>query len=378
MSIVETPRKLAFCITELHWGGAERSLCELARRLDKSRFEVTVYSLQSRPENEEASCVPLLEAAEIPVRFLDMRGKASFFSGFFRLRRLLRENRPELLMSFLFHANFLGRLAARSLGIRHVVSGIRVAEQRQSGGYRCHLALDRWTSRWVERYVCVSEAVAAFSVKTGGLPPEKIEVIPNGVSVFDSQAFGPKENRMIFVGRLDEQKGLDWFFETVPRWLPKLPDWELWIVGDGPLRKPLTDLWLSPHFDPVRKRVKLLGWQAKVPELLGGSRILVLPSRWEGMPNVVLQAMSAGLPVVAARAEGVLEVLGNLAAEQSFPFGDEAAMFELLSQLARNPEKAEELGRANLERVREHFSQDATVARYERLFLDILQNDADA
>ncbi len=372
LSIHKSPRKLAFCITELHRGGAERALCELARRLDRNRFTVTVYSLQPRPENEENSCVPMLETAGIPVRFLGMRGKASFLSGFFRLRRLLKNDRPELLLTFLFHANFLGRLAARSVGLRHVVAGIRVAEHRQSHGARWHLTLDRWTSPWVERYVCVSRAVAEFSEHVGGLPAGKLEVIPNGVTVLETQPAVSKENRILYVGRLDEQKGLDWFFETVPRWLPNLPGWELWIAGDGPLRRHLTDLWLSPHFDRVRKRVKLLGWQANIPELMRSSRMLVLPSRWEGMPNVLLQAMSARLPVVAAQAEGVQEVLGNLAEDQIFHFGDEKTMFELLTNWASHPEQAEERGQANYERARDHFSQDATVARYERLFAEIL------
>jgi hypothetical protein len=95
----------------------------------------------------------MLEAAGIPVFFLDITGLWSLPGGFCKLRRLLKERRPDVFLSFLFHANVLGRLAARSVGVERILSGIRVAEKRANR----HLTLDRWTSRFVEKYICVSE-----------------------------------------------------------------------------------------------------------------------------------------------------------------------------------------------------------------------------
>jgi glycosyltransferase involved in cell wall biosynthesis len=360
------PIKLAFCITELNIGGAERAMCELAVRLDKSRFSVMVYSLQSLPDCESKSCVPMLEASEIPVRFLNMHGLRSFPAGFFRLRKLLKEQQPAIFLSYLFHANFLGRLAARSVGIKHIFSGIRVAEKNAAW----HLLFDRWTNRWVEKNICVSRSVAEFTETVGRLAKEKIVVIPNGIDIVPVNKIGnEKSNRVIFVGRLTYQKGVDWFLETIPDWLGQLPDWECWIVGDGEDYNSLRNILYGKDYDSVRNRIKFSGWRSDVPELLVTSKILVLPSRWEGMPNVVLQAMSVGLPVVAAEVEGISELLGENNADQTCRFGDNKTMTERILTLATHPDLAERLGNRNREQVQKFYSMDTVVRRYEKLFV---------
>jgi glycosyltransferase involved in cell wall biosynthesis len=96
--------------------------------------------------------------------------------------------------------------------------------------------------------------------------------------------------------------------------------------------------------------------------------MLVLPSRYEGMPNVVLEAMAAGKPVVATKVEGVGELLGPLSDEQTASVGDEAALAERIAHLAQNPQLAVELGRRNRERAESEFSLPSMVAQYERLY----------
>ncbi|MDR2441334.1 MAG: glycosyltransferase [Planctomycetaceae bacterium] len=360
------PIKLAFCITELNIGGAERAICELAVRLDKTRFSVIVYSLQSPPNCESKSCVPILEAAEIPVRFLNMQGLQSFPAGFFRLRKLLKEQQPAIFLSYLFHANFLGRLAAYSVGIKHIFSGIRVAEKKAVW----HLLLDRWTNQWVEKNICVSNSVAEFTETVGRLAKEKIVVIPNGIDVIPiDKAWEKKSNRVIFIGRLTYQKGLDWFLETTPDWLEQLPDWECWIVGDGEDYNRLINILRSQYYDLVRNRIRFLGWRSDILELLVTSNILVLPSRWEGMPNVVLQAMGVGLPIVATEVEGVSELLGENKTNQTCRFGDHKTMAERILTLATNSSLAGYLGNQNREQVQKFFSMDAVVRCYEELFI---------
>ncbi len=367
--------RIAFCITELYIGGAERALCELATRLDKNKFDVVVYSLQRRPADDAQSCVPMLEQAGIPVFFLDMKGPRSFFSGLFKLRCLLSERRPDLFLSFLFHANFLGRLAAWSVGVEHVLSGIRVAEKRN----RWHLTLDRWTSRLVEKYVCVSESVAEFSATVGGLPRSKLVVIPNAVEVrkfrnalkadLTGNRASTKSRKAIYVGRIDDQKGVDRLLDLAITWLAGSPVfWELLIVGDGPKQAELTDQWLRREFDVVRPWIHLLGWRGDVPELLAASDLFVLPSHWEGMPNVVLQAMAAGLPIVSTPVEGVSELLGDLAEEQVADFDNWAERLEKVPEISG-------LGELNRQRATDFFSWERIVSTYEALFGSILEKN---
>lgn len=368
-------QRIALCITDLDRGGAENALVELATRLDSARFEPVVYCLGPRPVDEEASCVPPLEAAGIAVHCLGARGVRDSFRVVRELRRLLRLHSPHLLQTFLFHANLVGRIAARRAGVRPVVCGIRVAERRA----RWHLWADRLTARLVDHYVCVSHSVAAFSQAEGGLRADRLTVIPNGVEVgrypaeqkTDLAQFGiPNGGRAIaFVGRLDAQKGLAWLLEALPQIFAQLPDHHLLLVGKGPEKSNLEQL---AHRHGVSSRVHFAGWRPDVPGILAACDLLVLPSRWEGMPNVVLEAMASRLPVTVTDVEGVREILGRQAEGQVVPFGDIAALASAITRILTDPALAATLGEENRRRVEQQFSWERTVRAYQDLWLSLL------
>ena len=370
--IVEFPVPVALCITELNRGGAEIALCELAVRLNRSKFTPVVYSLQPRPPSGAASCVPILESKGVPVHFLDIRGYGSVLSGFWKLRKLLKTQKPLIFQSFLFHANLLGRLAAYSARVPHRFCGIRVAEKQA----RWHLTLDRWTSSFVEHYVAVSRAVADFSIETGRLPGGKISVIPNAV---DTGLFLPRKEypfagtprkKAVFLGRIHPQKGIDWLLETCPYWLSQLPDWELWIVGGGSKEHLRRYEELRNSLGDLKERIHFPGWCENIPELLADADLMILPSRWEGMPNVVLQGMSCELPIVATDVEGVKEIFGgDLAEPQTVPFGETRQLAEKILKIAHAPDFAAELGRKNRLRVQQEFSPEKIIRCYEQLWL---------
>ena len=369
------PIPLALCITDLDLGGAERQLAELAARLDRDRFRPVVYCLGPRPQQEDASCVPLIERAGVECHCLGGRTARHFPAVTARLTALLRSQRPAILQSFLFHANLLGRLAARRAGVSHVVSGLRVAQRRQ----RWHLWLDRLTQAKVDRYVCVSQAVADFAHREARLPAEKLVVIPNGIDPgcypaalpADLTAMGvPAGARVVVcVGRLSPQKGHAWLLESAPRWLGNLPDCHLLLVGDGPDRAGLERLVREAG---LQRQVHFAGFRVDVPGILVASTVFVLPSLWEGMPNAVLEAMASRLPVVATDVEGVGELLGPLAGEQVVPRGDGSALAARLEAILRDRSLARSLGEQNRARVECCFSINATCRAYERLWDSLL------
>ncbi len=372
------PKKVALCITDLDIGGAERCLTELAARLDRSRFEPVVYCLAARPPRDEASCVPRLLDAGVEVHFLDARGVWQFPIVVHRLRHLLLSHRPQLIQTFMFHANILGRIAARRAGVKTVVSGIRVAERAA----RWHLRVDRLTQNRVDRWVCVSRSVAEFSATQAGLPPEKLVVIPNGIDLekyparqpADLREFGIAPGRRVvtFVGRLETQKGVEWLIETAPRWLKPLPDCDLLLVGDGPLAGRLSQMTQTLG---VADRVHFARWRADVPEILAASSLLVLPSVWEGMPNVVIEAMASRLPVVASAVEGVQELLGSEADGQTVRHGDSQVIIEKIVGILSNATLAAATGAANRRRAEGHFGISEMVRAYEELW-DSLLNES--
>jgi glycosyltransferase involved in cell wall biosynthesis len=361
---------VALCITDLDIGGAERCLTEIAVRIDRSRFAPVVYCMAPRPAREEASCLPALDKAGIEVHCLGARGVWQFPAVAHRLKRLLAAQKPQVIQTFLFHANLLGRIVARRAGVKAVVSGVRVAEHAA----RWHLRLDRLTQRWVDRYVCVSQAVAEFSAQRGGLPPEKLVVIPNGIDLdkypsrrpADISAFGIAAGRraITFIGRLQPQKSVDWLIATAPQWLGKLPDCELLLVGDGPLRPSLE---VAAKTAGVADRVHFAGWRPDVPEILAASSLLVLPSQWEGMPNVVLEAMANRLPVVASDVEGVRELLGPNTGRQTVAHGDTQGLAAAIVGLMGDSALATATGLQNRRRAEESFG----IARMVRLYEDL-------
>ena len=171
------PRRISFLITELDHGGAERALVRIVTGLDRSLWEPQVISLNNRGPLTEP-----LKAAGIPVTAIGagrVRSPRGLWRATIGLTQCLKEQRPEVLQTFLFHANITGRLAAKRAGVPVVVSGIRVAEKRG----RWRLTLDRLTDHLVSRHVCVSQSVADFSISESGLPESKVVVIPNGVDV---------------------------------------------------------------------------------------------------------------------------------------------------------------------------------------------------
>ena len=367
--------RIALCITDLEVGGAEKALVELATRLDRDRFEPAVYCLGPRPSSLENSCVPPLEDAQIQVHCLGARGSWNFLRTVGRLRQLLAEQPPDLVQTFLFHANILGRIAARRAGVRWVVSGIRVAERQR----RWHLWLDRLTAGRVDRHVCVSRAVARFSAARAGLPEEKLVVIPNGIDLqkyparlaADLRSCGvePGHRVVSYVGRLDRQKGLRWLIRTAAVWLKRLPDCDLLLVGKGPERSKLERFCRGLG---IARRVHFAGWRRDVPEILAASDLLVLPSKWEGMPNVVLEAMASRLPVLATDVEGVRELLGPDADAQTIGYGDSEALVEKIVARMSDPQSGAKLGERNRLRAEREFTSARMVTAYQGLWASLV------
>ncbi len=371
-----TPAPIVFCITELKPGGAERCLVELACRIDRQRFQPTVYCLGPPPGGNANSLVERLAEAQVPTHFFGARRAFQAPAVMMRIRRQLAVDSPAIFQSFLFHASVLGTICARMSRVPSVITNIRVAERRPN----LHLALSRWTDRFVSRHVCVSESVRDF-MKQHGLSEPKMVVIPNGVDLarFDSvsplslETLGgsPGRRALLYLGRLDEQKGLNWLFGILPDILSKLPSHDLLLVGDGPQRPQLER---AASGSTVSDRIHFLGYRRHVPEILAASDLLLLPSRWEGMPNVVLEAMASRKPIVTTRVEGISELLGPQTEAQSVELDDAEGFISRVVQIASDVQLAASLGAENRRRVETNFQLDAMVAAYESLYEEQLAN----
>lgn len=359
--------------TELRTGGAERCLTELAIGLAARGDRVRVMSLAPLPQPARDQLVHRLREACIEVCSAEAHGVWSLRRTFTTVRRWLATDPPELLQTFLYHANVLGTFAAVRAGVPVRVGGVRVAQPRPQ----------RW---WVERravarmqaLVCVSGSVEQFArTRLRPSTATRVLTIPNGVRVdayadaapWDWAAKGLRSGSQVvlFVGRLHRQKGLDLLLGSAAELLARCPDASLAIVGSGPLERRVRRVVGNL---PAGRAVHL-PWQSDVAALYASATLVIVPSRYEGMPNVVLEAMAAGKPVVSARVEGVAELLGPAVAEQTFPRLDVGAMCRRVEDLLSRSD-LRELGADNRVRAERYFSLDAMVDRYRQLYIELL------
>lgn len=365
------PLPVTLCITELETGGAEKAMTELALGLDRDRFDPVVCSLRGRNWHSDHSLLPRLEEAGIPVEFLDLAGIGGVRKAVATLSARMRSRGTVVMQSFLFHANIIGRLAARRAGVPVICSGVRVAERQA----KWHLRLDRWLRSGVSAWVCVSDSVAEFTAQQG-IPSDKIRVITNGIAVPNEtgtkkELTGWGRTNIVFAGRLTRQKGLDWLLTTTSDWLGPFEDRHLWLLGEGEERAALEQLVSTFSW---RDRIHLPGRQTDIPQIFSAADLVILPSRWEGMPNVLLEAMAAGVPIVSTRAEGVLQLLGSDTPEQICTFGETEELVKKITLFLNNPEWSKKIGEQNRRRVKSEFSIAAKIREYESLWQELVSN----
>jgi len=363
--------RIFYFITEFDIGGAERCLWELARAMKRRGHEVYACALSGRGPVGE-----WLARDGVPVTYLDAKGKYDA-TCIFRLASLLRRQRVDVFHSFLFHANFMGRIAARLARVPVSIGSIRVAEKRR----RSHLALDRLTIGLVDMEVAVSESVAAFSREVARIPANKLTVIGNAVDVERFQraprgtlrrSLGVGDDAFLigFVGRLETQKGLDILLEAFTRVRSEIPHARLIVVGAGREETQLRSL--AREIDLGDSAI-FLGWRSDIPEILADLDLLAAPSRWEGMSNVILEALAAGVPVVATDVQGTREALGDgLCGELLDAMPDPDTLARRIQRLLGSPDRRRELSGKGVERARRTFSVSAMVDCHERLYAELL------
>ena len=364
--------RIDLVITELDTGGAERCCVSLACFLQSRGHRVRVIAFGPRPAPPKDGLLHVLDQQAIETHFLDAPRWWMLPKVARRFRSLLRLDPPELVQSFLWHANVICAGIVPSIGIP-VIGGARVAEPNRN-----RHALGGWAARRMAKVVCVSNSVKQWCVSAERVSPSKLEVIPNGIEIATQAAavnlsqFGFTEDVriMLFVGRLTVQKGVDELLDRAPKLLAMLPDHQLVLLGDGPLRARADATSQLPE---IKGRMKVLGQSDAVRAWMARSEMLLLPTRYEGMPNVVLEAMAEGLPVVTTRVEGVSDLLGESQEMQAVEAGDWDRWLDLVVHVANDFELRVRLGRFNRARAETEFCLKNQMEKYENLYQHVLE-----
>lgn len=367
-------RRILHIIPTLDRGGAEKQLVSLATRLPRDKFDVHVCALtRSGPLSAP------LEDAHIPLHAVGKRWKIDP-PAYWRLRRLIRDLRPSLVHTWLFAANCYGRQAAFRCGVPHVVAGERCVDRWKVWH---ELAIDRRLARRTDCVVSNSSGVVDFYVGHG-IPAEKFEVIPNGIEpesartpLTKAQLYAelglPDNARLIgAVGRLWPQKGykdLIWSAELLK---VVREDSHLLIIGEGPQ---LAQLLRWRDSQDIADRVHFLGHRNDVPALLPHLSCFWLGSSYEGQSNAVMEAMQAGIPVIATDIPGNRDLVVPEETGFLYPVGDRATLARLTHRLLDDHVLAERFSAAAKHRIREHFSVDGMVQRHVALYERLLDGD---
>ena len=366
------PVRICLVITELEPGGAERALVHLACGLQDRSHSVSVISLKPFPGPARRELTRRLEQRNIATSSLGMQNLSGLPGARKRLRTLIGRLQPDLVQAFLHHANILTAMVRRRGDPWKLVAGYRVADP---GRWRRFLE-NRYRKRW-SHLACVSNDVASDVIRRLHVDPSRVTTIPNGVEITafrdaqsrPSEQWGLRAGRRMlgYVGRLHPQKGILPLVDHLPRLFDSLPEHDLVIVGEGPQQHAIQRQ-VDKH--GLGERVTFPGWSDDIPSLMASLDLLLLPSGWEGMPNVILEAMAAGIPVVSFAVHGISELLGNTDSPQVAAASDYQSLCQKVVDIARSPDLSRQLGQRNAISA-EQFSIPEMVARYNQLYDDL-------
>jgi glycosyltransferase involved in cell wall biosynthesis len=367
--------KVVHLITGLNVGGAETMLYKLLSGMDRERFENSVVSLIAPGPMGER-----IESLGIQVSSLGMRRGRPAPGQIGRLYRLLRREKPDILQTWMYHANLIGIIAGRLARVPRIVWNLRCSD--------CVLGASRttvWTfnacarlSWWPQMVIANSEAGRRFHASKG-YHPRSWAVLPNG---FDLDLFKPNDSARIdvreelrlpltasligLVARYDPPKDHATFLRAAVLLWERHPEAHFLLVGRDVVSSN-AELMQSVGSHHVRERLHLLGERSDVQRLMAALDILVSSSSSEGFPNVIGEAMCCALPCVVTDVGDSARIVGDCGVVVSprDPASIAAALERLLES---GPDYRRTLGLAARQRVRAQYSLPVIVRKYEELY----------
>jgi glycosyltransferase involved in cell wall biosynthesis len=307
----------------------------------------------------------------------------------FRLADLIRKERPQILHTHTAKAGFVGRIAALLAGDARPPIVVHTFHGHVLRGYFSPIVtlgfrtLERWLASITTKLIAVSPEVRDDLVRLGVAPEEKFAVVRLGIELGERVGGGddvrgetrrqlgvaPDAFVVGWVGRMTAVKRTDDVLLAFEKLLERGVDAWLCLVGDGPDRDHLER---RAHQLGIARRCLFLGYQDDVAPYYEAIDTLLLPSVNEGTPVSVIESLAAGRPAVATRVGGVPDVLRDGVDGFLVDVGDAAALADRLAELARDPARREEMGRAGRERVLERYAVARLVDDVDALYRELL------
>lgn len=352
---------IGFVMTSFEPGGTERQMIELLRRLDRSRWAVHVACFRGEGRWFRRAADAAESVAEFPVRsFKSIETPRELWA----FARWCRRRRLDVIHTTALPANIFGLPGAALARVT-----VRIANRREINPDKStvEIALQRAAYSLAHRIVANSRA-AAERLRQEGVPARKIAVIGNGL---DANAFPVRRGRsgrrhIVVVANLRPEKGHDVLIDAAPEIVRRHPDVSFEFVGGGITHGALIE---RARARGVLDQITFAGPCPDVADRLAAADVFVLPSRSEAFPNAVLEAMAAGLPVVASSVGGIRELVAHEQTGLLVPPDHPEALAHQICRVLEDEALADRLGFAASADARARYSFDRMVEQFESLYL---------
>lgn len=368
---MKNPRYNLMQVThDLDYGGLQQVVVNLCKFVNRDIFNVSVLCLRNL-----GAYVPEVEALGVKVHLLPQKASGVDYLSFLKVAEVLKKEKVQII-----HTHNTNPLIDGALGalLSRVKTVVHTDHARDFPDKRRYMFAEWCMSHLVYRMVGVSDHTVANLRKYEHIPMKKLTVIPNGIDGKKYQvaidkskkrkALGiPHEGPVIGLGvRIAEQKGITYLLKAMPAILKQLPDLSLVIAGDGSLIKELNqearNLSISDH-------VFFVGPRLDMPELLKFFDLYVLPSLWEGLPMVLLEAMAAGCAIVATDVGGNSQAIRNGYNGTLVESKNPQKLADAVITLLKSPDIRKTYIRNASQVFHEQFSASIMTRRYEKLYL---------
>jgi len=365
------PYRILHLVTSLSTGGVENMIHKVVTHYDRDRFVPVVCCIKSGGEVADR----LVKEGFRVILLNRMKGHGFDWRAVLDIHRVLKREGIDVLRTHQYHANLYGRIAGVLAGIPVIIPSFHnlyISPERPKLHRRL---INRILAVWSDCLIAVSRSVAEDIIRFDRVKKEKIRVIPNGVLIerfriaVDKRearrSFGLPEDKWIVgsVGRLTPQKGHEYLIRAVSG----LKDVVVAIAGDGPLKDDLKQI--AEQTDVECLLTGTLS-EDEVSLFLKALDIFCFPSLWEGMPSALVEAMAAGLPVVASDISSNIEIVND--AGIIVKTKDVNALRSAITRLIKSDDERLRYSE-KAARQSERFSIENTVREYENLFMDILK-----
>ena len=365
-------------ITMLELGGAQRNTLDTVRLLDRTRFAPALACADQGELLSEARAledVPLFPLRQLRREVRPLQDGAAVAA----LRRVIREVRPQMVHTHSSKAGVVGRLAARLESVPvvvHSIHGFGFGPHQSAPTRWLFLAAERLVAPWTDHFIAVSRRNLEDGLMLGLFDRRRVSLIRSGIDLAafrhpegsrelrDRLGVPPHAPLVAQVACFKPQKAPERFVAMARRVAAAHPEAHFVLVGDGVLRLRLERLRREAGLEG---RLHLPGWLREVPAVLAAADVVTLTSRFEGLPRVVVEALTAGVPVAAMAVDGVAEAVLDGTNGYLVPPGDVAALAERVCRLLADPALRQRMAAAAPAGLAE-FDRDLMVRQQETLY----------